>query len=106
MQKILKLLTESGYPLIEEADSILNVLHEVCFSLGKRVPPKVHELRLLSEIYGLLYESPALKKLTRLLSDPSPDMTVPMMTEQHYREAVQKPLALALIEHMQKMNFG
>ena len=36
MINIISLLQTKGNPLIDEADTILNVLHEVSFSLGKK----------------------------------------------------------------------
>lgn len=110
MRKILSLLSESGYPIIDEADSVLNVLHEVSFSCGSRLAPKTHELELMSEIYGIIYTDPTIKAVTRLESDPAAALlapaAAPLLTEQLYYEKVQKPLAAAVIARLGSMQFS
>lgn len=105
MQKILNLMTEHGYPIIDEADTVLNILHEVSFSGGDKVSPNTGEIELLSEIYGMLYENPKLKSLARLESDPNADEQASVLTEQLYIRELQKPLANAVIDRLGVMTF-
>ncbi len=106
LQKILLTFKESGYPIIDEADTILNVLHEVSFSGGRRLPPKTHELELLSEIYSLVYEDPAIKALAHVESDPQAVKEAPVLTEPLYQDTIKAPLAKALVQRLGKMTFG
>nr|NGX43070.1 hypothetical protein [Chlamydiota bacterium] len=105
MQKILSLISESGYPIIDEADTVLNILHEVSFSGGNNISPKMHELELLAGIFGLLYEDPKLRALARLESDPNPNEEAPVLTEQLYTKKLQVPLANALVDRLGQMTF-
>ena len=41
---------DAGYPLIDEADTVLNVLHEINFSGGHRLSPPIQEVELISEL--------------------------------------------------------
>lgn len=100
MRKILVILSESGYPIIDEADSVLNVLHEVSFSGGNHLAPKTHELELISEIYGIIYTDAKIKELAHIDSDPQAAAQAPPFTEQLYFKKMQKPLATALIERL------
>ena len=90
LQKVLKTLSQSGYPLIDEADTVLNVLHEVNFSVGKRQSPKTHEIELLSELYNIVYENDTIKMLAQVESDPTSYKKAPILTEAHYFQNVQK----------------
>lgn len=90
MQEILLLLRESGYPIIDEADTVLNVLREVNFSSGNRRAPQRSELELLAEIYKIL---DALK-------------TNDAITEKLFREKIQAPLVEALIKRLGSMRFS
>ncbi len=101
MRKILKLLSDSGYPIIDEADSVLNVLHEVCFSSGRRLNPQAEELETVSEIYALLYENEEIKKLASLESLSDKDATAPPLTEIFYHEVVKPSLAKEFIKKIQ-----
>lgn len=105
MQKILNLLKDSGHPIIDEADTVLNVLHEVSFSGGKRLSPETSEIELLSELYSLIYTDPLFKKLARLESDPAENSMAPVLTSELYFNAMQKPLAEACIVRLGKMAF-
>lgn len=100
MQEIVNLLGEAGCPLIDEADTVLNVLHEVSFSMGKKGNPKNSEIRLIGEIYNLLYTDPKLKAIARLESDPNPDLTAPVLNEASYYKTLQRPLAEACLERL------
>lgn len=53
---ILKLLAEQGNPIFDEADTLLNILHEVCFSMGKIYPPQRTEVEFLFSLYRIVLE--------------------------------------------------
>ncbi|MBS0654613.1 MAG: DUF3638 domain-containing protein, partial [Verrucomicrobia bacterium] len=93
MVEILSLLHNSSYPLIDEADTVLNVLHEVCFSFGKKVSANPKEIKLISKLYSLLYTDPELKKLARLDSSPEANKKAPVLTEALYHEKIKPALA-------------
>ncbi len=105
MGRILKMLHEAGYPLIDEADTIFNVLHEVNFTGGRQLSPVVHELELISEIYSLIYEHPEIKKIARIESDPRSHKSLPLLTESLYYEKIQHPLAEAFIQRLDSISF-
>lgn len=105
MQKVLKLLSESGYPIIDEADTVLNILHEVSFSGGELVAPKPHELEFLSGLFGLVYESPVIKEIARIESYPHPNLKAPPLTEQSYQEKLIVPMAKAVVDLLGKFTF-
>jgi hypothetical protein len=100
MQEIIGLLKKCGNPLIDEADTVLNVLHEVSFSLGNKYNPKGSEIHLIGELYHLLYTDPNLKAIAKLESDPFPNLHAPAVTEESYYKTLQRPLAEAIIERL------
>ncbi|MCX6991323.1 MAG: DUF3638 domain-containing protein [Chlamydiae bacterium] len=94
--EILTLLKKTGNPLIDEVDTILNVRHEVSFSLGEKVDPNPEEIHLIGILYQILYSDPKLKEIARLESDPHPNPTAPPLSEELYHEKLKRPLAIAL----------
>ena len=105
MQEILNLFLQSGFPIIDEADTVLNVMHEVTFSGGKNLSANLYEIELLSVIYRLLYESAQFKSLARLESDSEANDAAPELTEQLFHEQVKRPLALVLIDSLSEITF-
>lgn len=104
MAEILRTLSQS-LPLLDEADLLLNVLHEVSFSLGQGNKPIAQECELITDLYTILYNDPAIKKLARIESDPEGFPDAPILTESLYHTAVKKPLAEAFIERMKTKEF-
>ncbi|PJD95658.1 MAG: hypothetical protein CK425_08120 [Parachlamydia sp.] len=92
MQQIL-LKLEKAFPLIDEADSILNVLHEVCFSLGTKKSLVPSEVQTISLLFNLLYTDPEIKVLAQLDSDPHAIKNAPVFTEELYHEKIKQKLA-------------
>lgn len=105
MQKILMLLSESGDPIFDEADTLLNILHEVSFSLGNNVPPNIHELQLLTGIFSLVYTDPKIKAMAKLESDPSADPNAPALTEENYQQSMKAYLTNRVIDLLSTMTF-
>lgn len=103
MQKILNRF-EDTRTIIDEADSVLNVLRKVCFSMGDRRPPEAHESRVISEILFLLYDDPAIKCLARAESDPDPKKNTEALTEPIYHEKVKLAIAKAFVARLEGMD--
>lgn len=80
LREILAFLTINGKPLIDEADSILNVTKELMFQMGNVKGVDFDELNLICAIYQILYTDPSLKSAFKLESDPDPDPTAPSLT--------------------------
>lgn len=106
MQEIIGLLNKCGNPLIDEADTVLNILHEVSFSLGKKYNPQATEIQLIGEIYHLLYTDPKLKAIAQLESDRRPNLKAPALTEDSYYKTLQQPLAAAILERLKTASLG
>jgi hypothetical protein len=103
MQQILGRFDDAR-AIIDEADTVLNVLRKVCFSIGQKRPPEAHEARCISEILTLVYENPELKALGRPESDPDALNDAPALTEDVYHSNIKKPLAEAFIERLEGMD--
>lgn len=64
LRAVLTEFSSFGYPIIDEADLILNVLHEVSFSFGRTAPPDPKEFAIVEGLYRLIYTDPELVKFT------------------------------------------
>lgn len=106
MQKIITLFINNGYPIIDEVDSILSVLHEVCFSVGKRLNPKKEEIETIAAIYELIYENEDIKQLAALDSSPEQNQDAPPITDTLYHAKVKPALANAFIDKLQHLTFS
>lgn len=104
MQKILNKFNDAR-TVVDEADSVLNVLRKVCFSLGNRKPPLNYEVHLISKIYSLLYKEP-IKGLARIESDPNPASTAAPLVEREYDGKIKKPLAEAFVKLLSEIKLG
>lgn len=104
MQQILNRF-KATRAVVDEADSVLNVLRKVCFSLGQKRSPFAYETQVIGQVFSLLYSSEQLKMLARLESDPKPDASAPALTEKIYHHEVKRPLAEALIQRLPKIKF-
>lgn len=99
--KILLKLAETGHPLIDEADTILNVLHEVCFSLGVKQNVARYEAQTIAMLYEILYTNPQIKALGRLDSDMNPNPQAPPLTEELYHQTIKVLLAKKFLARAQ-----
>lgn len=86
LREILALLTLNGKPLIDEADSILNVTKELMFQMGNVKGVDFDELNLICASYKILYTEPSLKSAFKLESDPNPDPKAPSLTPSLFKE--------------------
>ncbi|MEI8366613.1 MAG: DUF3638 domain-containing protein, partial [Parachlamydiaceae bacterium] len=101
MADILRIFKSQGLPLIDEADTVLNILHEVSFSNGEKEPPKTCHIQTVGLFYEILYTDTKFKSLISLESDPNRDDKVQSgLTAASYRENIQKTLAEAFIEKL------
>ena len=100
MDQILGLLSESGYPIMDEVDTLLNILHEVSFSIGKPVSVDKNESKTISVLYEILYSDMQIKSLARLESDSNPDPQAPPITKELYHTRIKNALADAFIERI------
>lgn len=105
MREILGLLSQNGYPIIDEADSVLNVLHEVCFSLGSRTNPIQENIKVISEIYDILFTDEALKELGKLECDPNPHSQAPALTDKIYAKTYKQLLAERFMDRLKTICF-
>ena len=105
MREILGVLSTQSLPLLDEADLLLNVLHEVSFSLGQMNKPIGQECELITDLYDILYNDVSIKNLARIESDPECFSNAPIMTEAHYHAVVKQPLAEAFIARLKTKEF-
>jgi len=56
--EILELLSTSGLPIVDEADSILKIMHVVSFNIGSMVAPHDHEIAFIHDIYAFVLNLP------------------------------------------------
>lgn len=106
MRKIINRIVNNGKLLLDEADSILDVLRALCFSIGAASSPNLDEVCVLSELYAILFTSPDVKALAKLKSDPQPNKDAPDLTERLYRKKVKIPLAEAFIDRLGQIQFA
>ncbi|MBS0634605.1 MAG: DUF3638 domain-containing protein [Verrucomicrobia bacterium] len=101
LQSLVREIAASGYPIIDEADTILNVLHEVCVSLGERQSPKENEISLISEIYDLLLTDSELKAIAALECDKEALAVASAITEDLYEKRLKRPLAEKMVQRLE-----
>lgn len=106
LRQIMTLLRESSTPLIDEIDSVLDVMLRLVYSFGKKEAPAPLDIEVTAHLITILLNDPALKKLGKLECDPSPCQDAPVMTVQLFDEKVQIPLAQAVIEYMKTAQFS
>ncbi|NGX41816.1 MAG: hypothetical protein K940chlam7_00090 [Chlamydiae bacterium] len=105
MQEIMSLLSKSGYPIIDEADTVLNVLHEVCFSTGKKISPDSNDIAVISQIYKVLFTDPEIRALARIECDPRPIKESDVLTTKLYHDKMKRVLASKLIDSLKEATF-
>lgn len=86
LREIISLLTLKGKPLIDEADSILNVIKELMFQQGSIKGVDSDEIHLICAIYQTFYTHPTAKSAFKLESDPFADPRAPSLTPSLFRE--------------------
>lgn len=97
MRKILRVLSTSGYPILDEVDFLLSILHETNFSLGKTLSPDKEEIRLISEFYSFLYNDPDLKNIADIESTSESNSKAPALTEKLFFDKCQRLLAKKIL---------
>ncbi len=106
MTQILQRIRKNGHPLIDEADTILNVLHQICYSTGKKLSPDCDEIKLISEIYEIIYSDKKIKTIARIESNPSSKSNAGVLTEKLYQNKLKKLIAAKIVSKLQSMEFS
>lgn len=106
MREILSLLGTDTQAIIDEADSVLSVLTQMCYGIGDQSELEEWEIALISELFGILYEDPAIRELAKLESDPSPNPEAPVLSPALYVNKVQRSLAEAFLERLKTVKFN
>lgn len=96
MRDILSMLSAS-HPLLDEVDTVLNVLHEVSFSTGAEVKPRDNEIQLIADIYNIIYNDPAINKLVHIESNPKAGHADEELSEKNYHKKIKPLLAEKLL---------
>lgn len=96
MRDILIMIAESN-PLIDEVDTVLNVLHEVSFTTGLAVKPRDNEIKLIAQMYNLLYTDPVISKRVHIESNPNASRAEEELSEKNYHKQVKPLLAEKLL---------
>lgn len=100
MKEAINLLRKQGVPILDEVDTILNVMLELNFSLGLHVSPTPTEINVIGAIYHILYEDPEIKSLCYLESDPSPAKEAPPLGDKVYQEVLKEKLAMKFLKSL------
>lgn len=80
--EILQLLSSSGHPIVDEADSIMRIMHEVSFNLGDRITPNQHEIEFIRAVYETIIQHPDLKLKKGARGNENDEV----LTADHYEE--------------------
>ncbi len=89
--EIVHLLSTHGLPIVDEADSILRIMHETSFNLGGRVAPNRHEIEFVGAIYN---------EVLALQND------TPVLTEEIYAERWKMSLQQSIMKMFQGATKG
>lgn len=102
MRQIINLLRQTGHPLLDEADSILNIMLELCFSIGEASTPALMDIEVTGMVIDILYQDEEIKAIAQLESDPQPNEKAPALNEKTYETQLKKPLAKKLWERLKQ----
>ncbi len=105
LQKILRLMKQSGHPLVDEIDSVLDVMMRLIYSFGNKQPANMADIELIAHLYTLLLTDPDLKKLGRVECDLSADPKAEVLTEETFDLKVPRPMAQAFLNHLKTARF-
>lgn len=99
---ILRLLGDKGNPIFDEADTLLNILHEVCFSLGRVSPPEQTEVEFISHLYRIILDHSPFK----LDCETSTDAEKGPLTEESYQREWKPRLLEQVITFFKNVRAG
>lgn len=105
MREILNLLGTDTQSIIDEADSVLSVITQMCYGVGDQSELEDWEIALISEMFGVLYEDASIRDLAKLECDSSPNPDAPVLTSKLYVDKVQRKLAEAFLERLKTVKF-
>lgn len=104
LAEILSIIGQCSNPNLDEADTLLNVLHEVCFSLGNTLSPRDEDLQVESLLYELLFTNTRLRSLARFECDPSPEQA-PLLTAKLYEDKMKRAFAEEFMKALDKITY-
>lgn len=105
LKEIISKIKNEGNLLIDELDTVLNILHTVSFSLGKKERPKSSHLKIDRCIYEILYMDDEIKLLGQLESDPNPNPNAKPLTKENYKKNIKTPLAKKFLLKLPSIKF-
>jgi hypothetical protein len=105
LNKIVNIIATDANPLIDEADTVLDVLHEVSFSTGKIRNPEKDEITLISYIYDIIYEDKNIKSIAKIDSDPDSKKEGATLTDNLYRSQIQQLVVQNLFTKLSQAEF-
>lgn len=100
MGEILTLLSNEGMPLLDEADTLLSILHEVSFSLGEKTPLDPTQIEVIGLLYRELYLNSELNKLANIETSTLTTKGAPALTEEVYHKDIKEQLAKAFLKSL------
>lgn len=104
MGEILTLLSNEGVPLLDEADTLLSILHEVSFSLGEKTILDRTQIEVLGMIFKELYFNPDITKLANIETGITTTEGAPALTEEIYHSEIKEKLANAFLEALKSFS--
>lgn len=106
LREILTMLRTTSLPLIDEIDSVLDVMLRLVYSFGKKQPPRTEDIELTAHLITLLLTKPELKKLGKVECDLNPDPSAPVMTVELFDTKVRTPFAQVIMESLKTAKFS
>lgn len=100
LSKILNILGKNSHSFIDEADSVFNILQEVCFSIGKPILLDLREGQILAQLCRHLYEDPEFREQIQIDSDPDKKLNAPAFTEEKYHQIIKPKLADIFLKNL------
>lgn len=104
MQQIINQIRKHSFPLIDEGDTILNVLRSnVCYSIGSPMAPDAAEVNVIIQLFTLIYTHPDLNNIANLNSNPAPKSALPTLTDDLYDKRYKTVLAQQFIQQQKEL---
>lgn len=99
---ILRLLSTSGYPVVDEADSVMKIMHETSFNLGHLLKPHQHEVAFIRAVYAFALGYPELK----IEAKEGGDSAASVLTHTLYEERWKRVLVEEAIRWFKLAQYG
>lgn len=109
MIKILKEFSSKGLPLLDEADLLLNILHEVSFASGQKKEMDSLEGAVIFQIYHLLLQDKDLKVKMKLdcqkIEEDQKEDIRSVFTPELFETSLKIPLMKAFLESLKTFSY-